>query len=36
MTPAETAAILRQLTEWRQGADVDPPAPLAVAQEIKP
>ena len=34
MTPAETAAILRQLTEWRQGADVDPPAPLAVDKAI--
>ena len=34
MTPAETADILRQLTEWRQGADVDPPAPLAVDKAI--
>lgn len=34
MTPAEAAAVLRQLTDWRKGVDVDPPAPLAVDKAI--
>lgn len=34
MTPTETATILRQLNEWRQGTDIDPPAPLAVGEAI--
>ena len=34
MTPAETAALLRQLNEWRRGADIDPPGPLAVGNAI--
>ena len=34
MTPTETAAILRQLNEWRRGADIDPPEPRAVGKAI--
>lgn len=34
MTPTETAALLRQLNEWRRGADVDPPKPGAVGEAI--
>lgn len=34
MTPTKAAAVLRQLTDWRKGVDVDPPAPLAVDKAI--
>ena len=34
MTPTETVTIMRQLNEWRRGADIDPPAPLAVGKAI--
>ena len=34
MTPTETAAILRQLNEWRRGGDIDPPVPLKVGEAI--
>lgn len=34
MTPTETAALLRQLTEWRRGADIDPPAPREIDEAI--
>ena len=30
----ETAAILRQLTDWRKGVDVDPPKPGEVFEAI--
>ena len=34
MTPTETAALLRQLNEWRRGGDIDPPGPRAVGEAI--
>ena len=34
MTPTETAALLRQLNEWRRGGDIDPPGPLEVGKAI--
>jgi len=34
MTPAETAAILRQFNEWRRGGDIEQPGPLAVGEAI--
>ena len=34
MTPTETAAVLRQLTDWRRGVDVDPPKPGEVFEAI--
>ena len=34
MTPTETAALLRQLNEWRRGGDIDPPGTLAVGEAI--
>ena len=34
MTPAKTADILRQLTEWRRGADIDPPDPREIGEAI--
>jgi hypothetical protein len=34
MTPTETAATLRQLTDWRKGVDVDPPKPGEVFEAI--
>ena len=34
MTPTETAALLRQLNEWRRGGDIDPPGTLEVGKAI--
>ena len=34
MTPAEVAATLRQLNEWRRGGDIDPPGTLEVGKAI--
>ena len=34
MTPNETATVLRQLTDWRRGVDVDPPKPGEVFEAI--
>jgi len=35
MTPTKAAAAtLRQLTDWRKGADVDPPTPHEVSEAI--
>lgn len=34
MTPTETTTILRQLTDWRKGVDVDPPKPGEVFEAI--
>ena len=34
MTPTHAAAILRQLTDWRKGVDVDPPKPGEVFEAI--
>lgn len=34
MTPTKAAATLRQLTDWRKGADVDPPTPGEISEAI--
>lgn len=34
MSPTEAAATLRQLTDWRKGADVDPPTPGEISEAI--
>ena len=34
MTPTHAAAVLRQLTDWRRGVDVDPPKPGEVFEAI--
>ena len=34
MTPTHAAAVLRQLTDWRKGVDVDPPKPGEVLEAI--
>ena len=34
MTPTKAVAILRQLTDWRKGVDVDPPKPGEVFEAI--
>ena len=35
MTPTKAAATLRQLTDWRKGADVDPPTPGEISEAIE-
>ena len=34
MTPTDTAAILRQLNEWRRGGDIPQPDPREIGEAI--